>query len=422
MAGVKAFGMTNVRSPETLGLKPTFGFGDRLGLATPGHLDALRAHGGPISPIFAQQSIREMNRTSRAPSDVIGDAIRALHATSYTGIWGADADHLKTQEDVNATVGAGFVFFTIDPSDHVDLLSDSYDAVTLKEKYKEIRADVNWADRYINRTIAVPNGPRITFDEMTVQRAAVKYGRAISHAIKLAAHIDRVMSKRSSDYEIELSVDETPYPTTLSEHYIFAEQCLLSNVKLVSLAPRYLGDFEKGIDYKGNVDAFAQSLSDHAAIARHLGPYKLSLHSGSDKLSIYEMFARITQGMFHVKTAGTSYLEALRVASRHERRLFRRIADFSRSRFEKDRSSYHISAQLDRVPNPAAIGDDAKLEHIYLDQDDGRQILHVTFGSVLTDTNLGPALRDVLVAHPQTHREVLSLHFGKHLKALCSGL
>ena len=206
------------------------------------------------------------------------------------------------------------------------------------------------------------------------------------------------------------------------EHYIIAEQCLLSNVKLVSLAPRYVGDFEKAIDFKGDKEAFARSLAEHAAIAKKLGPYKLSLHSGSDKLSIYELFAKATGGRFHVKTAGTSYLEALRVAARHERKLFRRIAEFSRDRFERDRATYNVSAKVENVPTPAAISDDARLERLYLDDNDGRQVLHVTFGSVLTDTGLGSSLRDVLRAHPETHRECLAKHFGKHLKALCKGL
>lgn len=414
--------MTDVRPPEPLGLKPSFGFGDRLGLATPGHVDALRAHGGPIQPIFAQQSIRELARTRRTPSDVMSDTIAQLRAASYLGPWGADADHLKTQEDVNATVGAGFVFFTIDPSDHVDPLAAIYTPPALDRVFYDIRGDVNWTDDYIGRTVKIDHGPTIVFDALTVRRTAVKYGRAISHAIKLAAHIDRVMAKRDSRYEIELSLDETPQPTTPAEHYIIAEQVLLSNVKLVSLAPRYVGDFQKAIDFKGEKEAFARSLAEHAAIARKLGPYKLCLHSGSDKLSIYEAFARATGGMFHVKTAGTSYLEALRVAARHERKLFRRIAEFSRDRFERDRATYRVSANVENVPTPAAVGDDARLERLYLDEDDGRQVLHVTFGSVLTDTSLGSSLRDVLRAHPETHRECLARHFGKHLKALCKGL
>ena len=111
--------------------------------------------------------------------------------------------------------------------------------------------------------------------------------------------------------------DETPQPTTLAEHWIIAEQCLTRGMKLVSLAPRYIGDFEKGVDYKGNLADFERSLADHVAVMEQLGPYKLSLHSGSDKLSIYTSFARITKGKWHVKTAGTSYLEMLRVVARH---------------------------------------------------------------------------------------------------------
>jgi hypothetical protein len=414
--------MTEVQAPTPLGLAPSFGFGDRLGLATPGHLAALRSYGGPILPIFAQQSIREMSRTQRKPSDVMEDAVKALRDASYTGQWSADADHLKTPEDVNATAGAGFVFFTIDPSDYVDPQADDYAPDVLQKKFNDIREDVTWADDYLGTTKTLGNGETIVFDVQTVRRAAVKYGKAMAHAVKMGAHIDRVMGKRDGKYEIELSIDETPQPTSPAEHYIIAEQCLRANVKLVSLAPRYVGDFEKGIDFKGDIKAFERSLQTHAAIAKQLGPYKLSLHSGSDKLSVYTIFAKVTGGMFHVKTAGTSYLEALRVASRHERKLFRRIVDFSRERFDRDRATYHISARLENVPTAAAIGDDAKLEQLYLDQNDGRQILHVTFGSVLSDTALGPALRDVLAANPETHREVLTVHFGKHLKALCKGL
>ena len=109
---------------------------------------------------------------------------------------------------------------------------------------------------------------------------------------------------------------------------MIADYCLSNGIKLVSLAPRFIGDFEKGVDFKGDLPAFERSLADHAAIAEMLGPYKLSLHSGSDKLSIYPAFARLTKGRFHVKTAGTSYLEALRAVLRHNEELFRQIVEF----------------------------------------------------------------------------------------------
>src|SRR5690606_13855967 len=103
-----------------LGLEASFGFGDRTGLATPGHVEALQRSGAPIRPIFPQQSIREMTRTARTPKDVMADAVWGMQHAGYDGPSGADADHLKTPQDVDRTAEAGFTFFTIDPSDHVD--------------------------------------------------------------------------------------------------------------------------------------------------------------------------------------------------------------------------------------------------------------------------------------------------------------
>ena len=411
----------HARAPEPLGLEPSFGFGDRLGLATPGHLDAWKRSGNGIQPIFAQQSIREMQRTGRSPATVIGDVQDVLDTDGFTERWSADADHLKTEADVDVTGEAGFVFFTIDPSDHVDPLAGTYDDRDIQSKLSTQIHEVNWADQYQGRTVALAGGLTIEFDALTVGRAVIKYGRAVTRAIELAHHIESIMTTNQRDFEIELSVDETPHATTPAEHFIIAEQCLLAGMKLVSLAPRYVGDFEKGVDFKGDREAFAQSLQQHVTIARQLGPYKLSLHSGSDKLSIYADFARITQGLFHVKTAGTSYLEALRVSARHNPELFRGIVDFARSRFDIDRKTYHVSARVTRAPDPADVPDNEVLEELYLDRNDGRQILHVTFGSVLNHSQLGPAFRADLVAHPETHRDILSHHFQKHLDALAAG-
>src|SRR6185295_17582707 len=92
--------MATVPSPSILGLQASFGFGDRTGLATAGHVAALKQAGGSIRPIFAQQSIREMTRTQRSPDQVMKDALRGMKEGGYEGIHGADADHLKVPEDV----------------------------------------------------------------------------------------------------------------------------------------------------------------------------------------------------------------------------------------------------------------------------------------------------------------------------------
>ncbi|XHR30144.1 MAG: tagaturonate epimerase family protein [Chthoniobacteraceae bacterium] len=420
-------------TPTPLGLKPSFGFGDRIGLATAGHVAALQRWGAGIEPIFAQQSIREMTRTGRSAECVMADALNAAAAAGYTGPQGADADHLKTREDVDRTSAAGFCFFTIDPSAYVDAQADNYDLATLRAKFAAVREKITWFDLYNGKSIRLSTGSVIEITEEAALRAAVKYGIAINEAVDLAHYIAEVSAKAGSDYEIELSVDETEQPTTLAEHYIIADQVIARGMKLVSLAPRFIGSLEKGVDYIGDLAALDKTLDDHAAIAKLLGPYKLSLHSGSDKISMYTALARATGGLFHVKTAGTSYLEALRVVALHDAPLFRRIVAFARDHYDTDKATYHVHATLADALAPEAVSSDKELEKIYLEcwEDvpagkgftaPGRQILHCTFGSVLTHPEFGPAVRACLIANPQTYIDVLTVHFGKHLEALKAGL
>lgn len=421
------------QTPVTLGIEPSFGFGDRIGLATPGHVLAMKDAAAGILPIYPQQSIREMARTSREPIAVMNDAMSAAIDSGWTGPIGADADHLKTPEDVDRTAAVGFTFFTIDPSDDVDEKADSYDEQTLRAKFDAIRSETAWYDNYLGKDIVLPNGTMIKLDEEACMRCAVKYGKAITAALKLADYIKQANERLGRDYEIELSVDETDQPTTLAEHYIIADQCLGKGMKLVSLAPRFIGEMEKGVDYIGDTEKLEVSLADHNAVAELLGPYKLSLHSGSDKISMYPALARATQGRFHVKTAGTSYLEALRVAARHDKALFRRIVEFARGRYDTDKATYHVHATVQGTPAPSELPNDLAIEREYLEiwsevpeglgfTKAGRQILHCTFGSVLTDPTLGGELRSVLESHPETYAEVLSDHFARHLRALRAGM
>ncbi|HCK41567.1 MAG TPA: hypothetical protein DHW22_08030 [Planctomycetaceae bacterium] len=423
---------TKVPPATTLGLTPSFGFGDRIGVATPGHIASMRRAGQGIAPIYAQQSIREMARTNRTPEQVMGDAVGAMDAAGCYETHGADADHLKTPEDVDRTASAGFTFFTIDPSGHVDQQADDYEEATIREKFAALRDIVPWTESYVGKEIKLATGTKVLFDELAVMRAAIKYGAAISEALQLANYIKEVQTGAGRGYEIELSVDETDQPTTLAEHYIIAEQCLQNDMKLVSLAPRFIGDFEKGVDFIGDLAALEKSLHDHAAIADQLGPYKISLHSGSDKVSMYTILAQATKGRFHVKTAGTSYLEALRVVAIHEPALFREICQFSRQRYDTDRATYHVHATLENVPSPDDLANDTKLVQLYLENwenvppgkgftEAGRQILHCTFGSVLTDEKYGAIVRDCLRQNLSTYTEVLAVHFSKHLDALSAG-
>jgi hypothetical protein len=182
-------------------------------------------------------------------------------------------------------------------------------------------------------------------------------------------------------------------------------------VQWVSLAPRYIGRFEKGVDYIGDLAQFEAEFVKHVAIAHHLGPYKLSLHSGSDKFSIYPIIARHAGELVHLKTAGTSYLEALRAMANINPPLFREILAFAHERYDEDKATYHVSADPAKVPAPAQLAD-SELAGV-LDLFDGRQVLHVTFGSVLDQ--FGQRLKEVLGQHEEAHYATLETHFRKHL-------
>ncbi len=417
-------------APVPLGLASSFGFGDRIGLATPGHVQAMQTLGKAMVPIFAQQSIREMERTERSPQQVMADATWGAFRAGWQGPVGADADHLKTTADVNQLVAAGFTFFTIDPSDHVDQQADNYTEAQLDAKFQDLLSDRVPGARDVLGLYAGMSfdlgAASVGLKTAAVKRAAVKYGRALAHIYLMAAHTAKSMAGRG--FELEISVDETDQPTTVAEHLFLALELKRHDVPVVSLAPRFIGDFEKGVDFRGDRGRFEADLVQHAAIAQQYGPYKISLHSGSDKFGVYPLIGRIAKGSFHVKTAGTSYLEALRAASRVDPDFFHAMANYARERFETDRATYHISATLEGTPAPEGLEADER-ERLYLDADNGRQILHVTYGSVLTARRKGdPAayrFRDRLYVllrdHRRLHEQLLAGHLGKHLRLLGDG-
>lgn len=403
--------------PQPLGLQTTAGFGDRLGLATPGHVWAVMdvwARGGRVAPIFAQQSVRENARTHRTPRQVMDDAAWGVFQAGLRTAWGADADHLKTPADIDDFFEAGFTFFTIDPGEHVDNAAQTDSLSVLREKALALPWDLlnsNVEDtlaRYANRSFQV-EGFTIVLPPEVVLRALAKYGRAIAHTLVMNHHLTRRFA--GLPYDLEVSVDETEIPTSAEEHFIIASELERLGVRWVSLAPRFVGRFEKGVDYIGDLVQFENEFACHAAIARSFGDYRLSLHSGSDKFSVYPIAARQTHGLVHLKTAGTSYLEALRVIGQADPAFFRTLLRLAIERYETDRASYHVSASLSKVADPAALPD-ADLAAL-LDQFDARQVFHVTFGTALD--RFGAEILNTLRANENAYYEVTKEHFIRHL-------
>jgi len=410
--------------PVLIGVHNSYGLGDRLGLANPGHLRAVRQL--PMRPVLAQQSIRELERTQRTPDEVMDVASWAVFQEGYTEGFGADADHLKTTDDIDYMIRAGFTMFTFDPSDYVVNEADTLPADQLEAQVR----DLPWEEledtfeacleRYAGNTIEISDDFRIQPTREEVLRGLIKYGRVIAHATRMDRYLKATYPDRPQ--EVELSVDETESVTQPFEHFLVANELSRRGVELVSLAPRFVGDFEKGIDYKGDLDLFKTEYIKHLKISDKLGPYKISIHSGSDKFSVYHVIGSLHTGHVHVKTAGTSYLEALRTIAQERPDLFREILDYSRDLYPTEKRTYHVSADLDQVPRGSELGDAELVGLFEPEQVHARQVLHVSFGRVLTDKDdqgnylFRNRILQTLKEHEETHYHFLQKHFAKHFK------
>lgn len=401
--------------PRLWGLELSAGTGDRLGLATPGHVRAFKDVVG-VNPVFAQQSTREMGRAGRTPRNVLDDATWGAFQGGWTGGVGADADHQKTEESLTECAEAGFVFYTIDPGDVMDMAAHDDDAATVAAKAEAVdlsALDTSVADivsRYAGTTIELESGP-LVLDEESVVRTVAKAGPALVRGLELINHVRSL----GVEHELEFAIDETDKPTTAVEHAVIVSELTRLGVDLISFAPRWVGQFEKGVEYIGSLDALRQDFQTHAEIARALGPYKLSLHSGSDKFSIYPLFSEATRNVAHLKTAGTSWVEALRVIAKHDPDLLLTLLQLSLESFEENRHSYHLSCDVTKIPaNPTREQADDLITEL-----DSRQVLHVGYGAALAE--YGDRIKDVLRANEEDLYEVIHRHFVRHLEPFSRG-
>ena len=176
----------------------------------------------------------------------------------------------------------------------------------------------------------------------------------------------------------------------------------------VSFAPRFVGRFEKGVEYIGDLDELKRDFEIHAEIARALGPYKLSLHSGSDKYSTYPLIAEATKGMVHLKTAGTSWAEALRVIANQDPDLMRQVLALALDSFEANRKSYHLSCDPRRS--------DRSHRREVRPVDGRRRLTAGPARRVRRDPRrVGPRMYQVWNDHEEEHYGIIAEHFVKHL-------
>lgn len=230
------------------------------------------------------------------------------------------------------------------------------------------------------------------------------------------------LAKADKAIDFEISIDETETVTAPEAHFFVAEELRRRGVTVQSLAPRFCGEFQKGIDYIGDIIQFEKELHEHAEIAKYFG-YKLSIHSGSDKFSVFPIIGKYTEGLLHIKTAGTNWLEAIRVIAQVNPDLYRRMHVYAQEHFEETLKYYHVTPDLDSVV-PLDETSDADLP-TYMDHDASRQLFHVTYGILLTakSSESGADLFrteffTTLMNNENAYRSALVKHIGRHLDLL----
>lgn len=389
--------------------KCSFGVGDRLGIATDGHIEVFEKY--DAYPVFVQQSIRELNLTGRTYEDVLDCVSFAVYKNGFKKPFGADGDHLKTAADIEYALRLGFTMITLDCSEHISSSAASLSS----EDLKNVELPNEISDIYLTKKLNVGEGLTIEFDENELKRAYLIYRKAIDFACEM---FDKYITGK---VDFEISIDETETPTTPLQHFFVANELIRRGVKVTTVAPRFCGEFQKGIDYIGDVMQFEKELKSHCIIARHFG-YKISVHSGSDKFSVFPLIGKYTEGTFHVKTAGTNWLEAMKVIAQTEPTLYREIHAFALENFNEATKYYHVTTDLTKIPALETLSDD-ELPSLFL-QNDARQLIHITYGLILSAQNpdgsflFHDRLYKAWRIHSEEYKAALYTHISHHLDLL----
>jgi hypothetical protein len=289
--------------------KFSFGMGDRFGHQGKAQLQAcVKATelGAEFIPVW-NKSNREHTFIGTEPSSLRAEADAAVQALGWKKPYHVDADHIRL-ETVDRFL-APSDFFTIDVADSIAKPAAARDVEAFADRHSEL----------IGR-VSIPRIVRpLAITRAAVESAAKKFLLAVQDAGKIYRHIAKARGK--ANFITEVSMDETDSPQTPVELLIILAALADEKIPLQTIAPKFTGRFNKGVDYVGDLKQFEQEFNeDLAVIAFAIRQYglppslKLSVHSGSDKFSIYEPMRKALKKFnagIHIKTAGTTWLEEL---------------------------------------------------------------------------------------------------------------
>jgi tagaturonate epimerase len=410
--------------------KYSLGVGDRFGREGGAQLAALKKaadSGIEVIPVW-NKSNREHTLIGSTPADTRSAAEAAVKAAGWQAPYHLDADHigLKTVDRFLPHCD----FYTIDVADFIGQAGDPADDSAVRDSLRPL----------LGRTFP-ELGQDQPLDEGVLERFLSAYALAIREAGKIYRHIESARGK--DNFIAEVSTDEAETPQSPLELFLILGALAGEGVRVQTIAPKFSGRFNKGVDYVGNVGQFAREFErDLVAIRTAVAELglpknlKISVHSGSDKFSIYapmrELLKKHGAGL-HLKTAGTTWLEeviglslaggpCLKVAKEIYAKAFSRIDELSQP------YATVIDIRRDMLPNPAVVsGWDggtlaAALTHEPSDprfNSSLRQFIHVSFKIA---AEMGPVyLGAIDSAHSTIAACVTKNLYDRHIKPLFIG-
>jgi hypothetical protein len=408
--------------------KYTFGTGDRFAHQGRAQLQAIlnaRDVGIDVYPVW-NKSNREHTIIKSQPGDVRTEADAAVAAFGFTGAYYVDADHIGLKT-VDAFIPASD-FFTLDVA---DFTGKAAEADTVEIFLKAVR-------RY-SGSLSIPgiDGP-FELTEKIVRRAAGKFLLAIEEAGRIYRHVEE--RKGREGFVTEISVDETDAPQSPVELFLILAMIAEERIPIQTIAPKFTGRFNKGVDYAGDLAQFEKEFDEDLSVIafaiREFGlpdTLKLSVHSGSDKFSIYPIINRLIKkhnAGLHVKTAGTNWLEeviGLAESGDEGLALVKEIYAQAREHYDELVAPYStvIDIDPDKLPDPKSVSGwsssqytDA-LRHVESSphyDPNFRQLLHVGFKIA---AGMGKRFTGALEANVEiVGRNVTQNLFERHLQPI----
>ena len=408
--------------------KYTFGTGDRFAHQGSAQLRAIlkaREGGVDVHPVW-NKSNREHTIIKSKPDDVRAEADAAVTALGFTGAYYVDADHIGLKT-VEAFI-PGSNFFTLDVADFTGKAAES-DAVETFLK----------AVRHYTGSLSIPGIDRpFEITEETVRGAAGKFLLAVQEAGRIYRHVEARKGKES--FVTEVSVDETDSPQNPVELFLILAMIAGERIPVQTIAPKFTGRFNKGVDYVGDLGQFEREFDEDLSVIafaiREFGladSLKLSVHSGSDKFSIYPIINQLIKkhdAGLHVKTAGTTWLEeviGLAESGGEGLELAKEIYSQARDHFAELVAPYSTVIDIDpaKLPHPKSVMGWSSTEyanalrHVKSSPDynpNFRQLLHVGFKVA---AGMGQRFTGALEANEEiVGRNVTQNLFSRHLLPL----